>query len=600
MLPRFWQESLDKLDHAFQPLVNPFSGVTFAVEALLRNYEQCGFESVGELFDRAYRDNVLFELDLVLRSKAMVKFKTVGGFSKMKLMYNYDERTITMPDFVKGRTFQLLQENGLEPDSFCFEISERGRNGMAASAQSVFENARTSGCRIALDDFGAGFANFELFYYAEPNFIKIDRFLIQDIDTDIKKKKYCSHIVSMAHFFGISVIAEGVETRGEFFSCKEVGFDIVQGFFIQRPTLNSFDIKTTYSSIQELDSYDKRDLSEDAYLISNEIVKLSPVNIKDKADKVLSAMREHMDVPVVPVTDDADVPVGIISEKDLKEYLYMPYGKELLNNRSLTVNIRKFVSRCPIVEINVPIEKILELFVSNKDADGVIITKGLKYFGFLTAQSLLNTLNEKNLAFARDMNPLTKLPGNNLINAYLNDAFKDGNTQYFLIYFDFDNFKPFNDRFGFRQGDRAIILFSDILKKDFSGKNEFIGHVGGDDFFGGMSCSGMECSNIVAKIKKTIRKFTDSVVSFYTEDEVDTGHYTAKDRSGNIQSFNLLSVSAAIIELPPGDRAHTPDQISNILADLKKQAKASDDKIAIASMGQKEITIVKGVQSSIA
>jgi diguanylate cyclase (GGDEF)-like protein len=586
MLSDFWKECLIKLEHAFQPIVNPFSGVTFAVEALLRNYEQCGFETIAEFFDRAFRENVLFDVDIELRRKAMQKFKTIEGHKKMKLFYNYDIRIVTMPGFVKGRTKALLISNGIEPDSFCFEISERHKHSFIKNTKSIFDNVKQYGCRLAIDDFGAGFANFELFYYSEPNFLKIDKFLIQNIDEDIKKKKYCSNLTGLAHFFGITIIAEGVETKKEFLACKELGFDLIQGFFIARPALNVADVLSSYSSIQEIDFSDKRDLSEDAYLISNEMVSLKPVNINDSAETVLSNMRDHMKIPVVPVVDETDIPLGIISEKTLKEYLYMPYGKELLHNRSLTVNIRKFISTCPIVEINIAIEKILELFVANKDAEGVIITKGLKYYGFLTAQSLLNTLNEKNLAFARDMNPLTKLPGNNLINGYLNQAFRDEISKYFLIYFDFDNFKPFNDRFGFRQGDRAIILFSDILKKDFSGKNEFIGHIGGDDFFGGMLCNDQACQIAVEKVKKAIHKFTESVISFYSPSEVDKGFYRGKDRNGVESTFPLLTISAAVIELPIGKREHTPDEISNILAELKKKAKASDEKIAVATMNQ--------------
>ena len=586
MLPEHWKENLSKVEHAFQPIVNPFSGVTFAVEALLRGWEKCGFDSIADFFDTAFRENLLFEVDLELRRMAMKKFRSIEGFRKMKLFYNYDIRIVNMPDFEKGRTKALLIANDLEPDAFCFEISERHKHSFIKNSKNIFENVKQYGCRIAIDDFGAGFANFELFYYSEPNFLKIDKFLIQGIDEDIKKKKYCSNLTGLAHFFGITIVAEGVETKKEFLTCKELGFDLIQGYFIQRPSVDVKDISPVYGSVQQIDQTDKRDFSEDAYIISNEIVKLNPVNVGESAEKVLENIRNHMNVPVVPIVDDTDMPLGIISERNLKEYLYHPFGKELLHNRSLTVNIRKFITSCPIVEINVPVEKILELFVANKESDGVIITRGLKYFGFLTAQSLLNTLNEKNLAFARDMNPLTKLSGNSLINGYLNDAFRDEHSQYFLVYFDFDNFKPFNDRFGFRQGDRAIVLFSDILKKDFSGKNEFIGHIGGDDFFGGISCNGMACSLAVEKIRKTIKKFTDSVISFYSPAEVKQGYYTGKDRQGNDSVFPLLSISAAIIELPAGRREHTPDEIANILADLKKKAKSSSEKIAVASISE--------------
>lgn len=592
MLPNHWKKHLDRIEHAFQPIVNPFSGVTFAVEALLRGWEKCGFDSIADFFDTAFREDILFAVDLELRRKAMEKFRKIDGFRKMKLFYNYDIRMVNMPDFSKGQTKALLMEYDIAPDAFCFEISERHKHNFINNTKNIFENVKQYGCRIAIDDFGAGFANFELFYYSEPNFLKIDKFLIQNIDEDIKKKKYCSNLTSLAHFFGITIVAEGVETKKEFLTCKELGFDLIQGYFIQRPSVNTQDILPVYPAVQQIEQTNKRDLSEDACLITNEMIKIKPVNVEDSTEQVLENIRLHMNIPIVPVVDGSDMPLGIISERSLKEYLYLPFGKELLHNKSFTMNIRKFITPCPIAEVTLPIEKILELFVANKESDGVIITRNLKYFGFLSAQSLLNTLNEKNLAFARDMNPLTKLPGNSLINSYLNDAFRDDHSTYFLIYFDFDNFKPFNDRFGFRQGDRAIVLFSDILKKDFSAKNEFAGHIGGDDFFGGISCNGLSCVEAVGKITATIRKFTESVISFYSPSEVHQGYYTGKNRQGEDSVFPLLSISAAIIELPAGSRGRTPDEISNTLAELKKKAKDSAGKIAVATLADAAGSII--------
>ena len=72
-----------------------------------------------------------------------------------------------------------------------------------------------------------------------------------------------------------------------------------------------------------------------------------------------------------------------------------------------------------MAEIHTPIEKILEIYSLNENIEGIIITNNQKYLGFLSAQSLLKVLNDKNLAIARDLNPLTKLPGNTLIHEYV-------------------------------------------------------------------------------------------------------------------------------------------------------------------------------------
>jgi diguanylate cyclase (GGDEF)-like protein len=452
----------------------------------------------------------------------------------------------------------------------------------------ILNNAKSSGCRIALDDFGSGFANFEMFYFSEPDYLKLDRFLITDIHKDVRKRKFCTHIINLAHFFGISVIAEGVESVEEFLACRDMGIDLIQGYFIQKPTIVTDEIIPIYKEVEELFNSNRRKITQDSHLVQNEMVQLKPIHQNGRMEELLDKIGANPDYPFVPVVDSNDIPVGIISETNLKKYLYKPYGKELLFNKSHTPSIRKFIKRCPIIEITIPLEQMLEIFVANSDAEGIIITKDLKYYGFMTAQSLLNTLNEKNLAFARDMNPLTKLPGNNLINGYLNKAFKDEEMAYMFVYFDFDNFKPFNDRFGFRQGDRAIMLFADILKENMSGAETFKGHIGGDDFFCAAGCSEKNpdaCKNIMSTIKKIINDFTDTAASFYAAKELEAGEYTAKARSGEIKTFPLLTVSAAIIRIPEGERGTNSDELSNVLAKLKKEAKMSDSKMAYIDLG---------------
>ncbi|MDZ7641484.1 MAG: GGDEF domain-containing protein [Desulfurivibrio sp.] len=103
-------------------------------------------------------------------------------------------------------------------------------------------------------------------------------------------------------------------------------------------------------------------------------------------------------------------------------------------------------------------------FSSQSRLRGILVTDNGRYQGFLNANALLKLLSDKNLEEARNQNPLTRLPGNFLINRFISDALGDLENEYIYVYFDFDNFKPFNDKYGLRQGDRAILMFADILE----------------------------------------------------------------------------------------------------------------------------------------
>jgi diguanylate cyclase (GGDEF)-like protein len=591
ILPDKWRKRISVLEHAFQPIVNPLSGALFAVECLLRNYDNAGFSDIFQVFDEAFDEGQLLNVDLELRRKAISKFSKIRNADKIKLFYNFDVRITDMCNYTPGLSKKILSSFGLDPGIFCFEISER-HHTKSGNIDCLLNNAKTSGCQIAIDDFGSGFANFELFYFSEPNYLKLDRFLITNIDREVKKRKFCTHIINLAHFFGISVIAEGVETENEFLTCRDMGTDLVQGYFIQKPVMDIEEITQSYRHIEELFRSNKRKTQHDSHLVSDQMINLTPISHNGTVTELFERIGENTGVPFVPVVDNGGVPVGIISETNLKQYLYKPYGKDLLYNRNHTPSIKKFITKCPAVEITIPLEQMLEIFVANPESEGIIITKELKYHGFMTAQSLLNTLNEKNLAYARDMNPLTKLPGNNMINSYLNKAFKEEEISYLFVYYDFDNFKPFNDRFGFRQGDRAITLFADILKEHLKDDGAFIGHIGGDDFFCGADCSAENssaCTNLVSKIRFIANLFTDTAASFYNKTEVSNGMYTARDRNGSLKEFPLLSVSTAIIRLPEGKRDLSSDELSNTLAALKKEAKSSPDKLAYLDLGSEGI-----------
>jgi MFS family permease len=106
----------------------------------------------------------------------------------------------------------------------------------------------------------SGVSGLKLLYFSEANIIKIDRFFISNIDQDSKKKLFCSSIIDMAHIMGMQVIAEGVETQKEFYTCKDIGADFIQGFLVQKPTKNINEILPIYNDISNLILEDKREV----------------------------------------------------------------------------------------------------------------------------------------------------------------------------------------------------------------------------------------------------------------------------------------------------------------------------------------------------
>ncbi len=582
MMEEQWKRDIEIVDFAFQPIINIHTGICYGVEALLRGNEKAGFPTIESFFDRAYEEQYLFGADVLLREKAMRKFSAIPFHERIKLFYNVDNRVLHMPDYSPGITSELLESCGLNQNSICFEISERHELVFCMEMKNVFEAYKKQAYKIAIDDFGTGFSGLQLLYHSEPDFIKIDRFFIAEIENDPKKRLFVSNVIKLAHILGIHVIAEGIETVKEFYVLHDIGCDFVQGYLIQRPTLHIDELSYKYDEIVSFNQKNRRKRVSDERLISGQLENIDPMRYPEHSiHYLLEAFRRHKSTTYLPVVNANGEPLGIIREKDLKEYVYSPYGKDLLKNQRLGITLLNFLTKTPVTEVTTEVEKILELCTLNKNCEAIIVTENGKYIGLLSMLALLNVLNEKNLAIARDQNPLTKLPGNTIINDCIAQALEQRDRDRVFIYFDFDNFKPFNDVYGFRRGDRAILLFADILKEASHMNQMFAGHIGGDDFFSLASTTYGETGRYMDVIKVIVRKFREDVVNLYNDDAKRAGYITAKNREGEQVNVPLLTVSAAVLVVEEGAALCTLEEIAQTIAVLKHRAKHSPEKIAV-------------------
>lgn len=577
-----WAEIVATLDMAFQPIVNIHTGACYGYEALLRNTERAGFASIPDFFDGCHAAGILVEMEATLRAKALAKFVQLEHWRQSKLFVNLDNRALDPSGGLTARTRAMLEQLGMDESQVVFEVSERHAFAQPGEAARVLRHDKRVGFRLAIDDFGTGFSGLQWLYFAEPDFLKIDRFFVSDIASDSKKRLFLSQIVNIAHLLGVVVLAEGVETEREYFVCKEIGCDLIQGYLVQKPLVDMAELKPHYQAIARMAKSERRLTAGDQKLIADQIAAVDPIGLDCRMEDVFERFRADKSLTFFPVVDEAGEPVGIVREKELKDYTYSLYGKALISNKTIGRKLKDFVTRCPMADINTKAEHILQAYSAVERSEGIIIVDNMKYVGFLSAHSLLRVINEKNLAAARDQNPLTKLPGNNLIHEYVSEVLADTGHEAVLAYFDFDNFKPFNDKYGFRLGDRAILLFAELLSKALPRDTCFPAHVGGDDFFGGFRA--MEYGEALRIAADLVATFRRDVESFYDDETRGQGHIVGQDRQGNMVSFPLMSVSAAIVHLPAGRPNHTVDEVSQLIATLKKEAKHSPDKVAAGAL----------------
>ncbi len=565
--------------YAFQSVVQMTTGIAHGFEALLRGVERLGQPSIPALFDLAYARGWLPDLERLLRRKALLAFAALPGQNSILFM-NVDARLVAEQADLVDQLVAELDAHGLPRDRFCLEISERQEAVAGDWTIEVCRRLKKAGGRLALDDFGQGYSRLKLLHEQQPDYVKIDRYFISGVAEAPRKQLFLSRLVDVMHVLGIQMIAEGMETEAEFHACRQLGFDLGQGFLFHRPTVQPAQIALRCATVERLNRRERRKQSDDTGLVRGQVERLPPLSANMDMMTVFDAFRRHRDLSLFPVVDDDGLPLGVIRDVDLKSYAYSPYGRDLLANKTYGKCLRDLVRPAPTASIDTPLEKILELFAHNADAPGVLIAEQSRYLGFMTSTALLMALHEKNLAAARDQNPLTRLPGNQSISDHVGDAMAATDSSFVLVYFDFDHFKPFNDTYGFRQGDRAIQLFGDLMQKLLRRDGVFLGHIGGDDFFAAFEDTPPD--QVLAAVANLTGQFRHDVESFYDPATRRAGTLQGVGRDGESRHFGLLSCSAGLLVLPAGRQKLSTDAVMLQIAQIKKKAKLSADGLAVS------------------
>jgi diguanylate cyclase (GGDEF)-like protein len=567
-----WESALEALHFAFQPIVRSSGGRAYGYEALLRGWKEAGFYDIASVFDSAYLDGVLAEFDGALRERAIRDFAAWAP-SGTKLFYNIDNRTFLSSSAALDDTVAAAQSLGLSPSRIVLEISERHELEGDALFDRVLALCRERSLRIAIDDFGTGYAGLKLLRMSEPDIVKIDRHFVAGTGSEPRKAAFLEKIVGMAHLMGVSVVAEGIETDAELCVCLESGCDMMQGFLLGKPVIGEAAFVSSFPAMGGKGGESRRGRSRLPGISSSSVRVVTPALVSEGFIGVLDRFRKEIDLDILPVVDSSGEPVGIYLERDFRPYVYSPYGIALLEHMEAGKGASSFLRKAPVAAITADLGRLLEVFGAQPGCGGVILTNDSAYAGLLPAAELLSRVAERELAEARDQNPLTRLPGNLRVAEIIAERMADLPRSRAFVYFDFDDFKPFNDRYGFRLGDRVIQLFADILRSTFARSGCFIGHLGGDDFFAFTYALSIEAA--MGTVREASERFRREAVSFYTAEDRDRGWILGKDRSGAERRMNLIGVSAAVVFVPEGAFIDS-EPLSELLASLKREAKLSE------------------------
>lgn len=295
-------------------------------------------------------------------------------------------------------------------------------------------------------------------------------------------------------------------------------------------------------------------MAQEIYIIDNKkelIVKLKEIFKREKSDYSFKAVNTtEVEIAL------RNIPALIIIDEDNTDINIVEFCKSIRANEDNSIT--------PIIVVSSNTEKEHRTEVLRTDVQ-YYIKKPLddEYF-YYTIKNIIGLLYKN-----RRISPLTGLPGNVQIQAEMKKRLLNKEV-FAILYFDLDNFKAYNDVYGFSNGDEIIKFTARTISKHIHQIEEsenFVGHVGGDDFVAIVSKTDYDkvCQNIILEFDK----FS---VTYYNEIDAERGFVEVANRKGIIEQFPLTTISIAVVEVDY-KRFKTTLEIGEVGAQVKHQAK---------------------------
>lgn len=218
----------------YQPVVQLQSGTVYGYEALSRISRPGLIDNAEELFAKSGAYGLASALEMLCRKKALGKVSELNIPGKIFL--NVSPALFQSSDHERGVTATLLKELQIERSRIVFELTERTIIEDYDLFLRGVAHYREQGYSIAIDDLGSGYAGLQILARLEPEYVKLSRFLIANINLSTTKQALVECLVTFCHKIGALVIAEGIERPEELAYLRSVGVHFGQGYLLAKPS----------------------------------------------------------------------------------------------------------------------------------------------------------------------------------------------------------------------------------------------------------------------------------------------------------------------------------------------------------------------------
>ena len=557
----------------FHPIIDLFTGSVLGFEILSRG--TFPFATPDKMFEEARSLGATWELERACRVAALKKIAALPEeLRSLTYFINVSPDVFADPRFMSRFTQARLQEYGIDQNQIVIEITEKMTFPDYGHFEQLISRYTAQGFKIALDDFGSGYSGLITLIASTPHYLKLDMAIVRDVHKHEYKQKLVRSMTSFASSVNTRLIAEGVESFEELDVLIKFGVRYIQGFLFGKPQdepyLLTHDLKKSIAVLVKKYDHAKVDIDEQ---IGSLVIRPTTIAKHSMNCQQLSEIFKKTPYLDHAVILDAEEIVGLITRQQFNSETGGAFGYQLHQKKP----VESICKHQPlIVEDKITIMTLAKLAMARFQDDlydpVLVVDCENKFIGSVTMKQVITKAAQLEVRCAMSANPLTNLPGNEVIRHWIHDALLW--PEYSIIYADLDHFKGYNDSYGFLMGDELLRFTAKVLSQwRDSLPDATLGHIGGDDFV--IVSRGMVQESSLAALCKL---YDEEKLDLFKARDVKRGFMEVIDRQGNPLKAPLVTMSLAVINSNNvWDDPH-PALFSEVAASLNKKVKQMTNK----------------------
>jgi GGDEF domain-containing protein len=422
------------------------------------------------------------------------------------------------------------------------------------------------GFRVALDDFGAGHSGFVTLVAMTPHFIKLDRAIIAGIESSSYKQHLVKSVASFATSVETSLIAEGVETAEELATVFRLGVRYAQGYYVcppqPEPATLSDPVRSRLADLERQAGRSRSFLGDRLSRLAVRPATFPRAQLTGESLDQLFRGNHSLDHVVLV---EGERPMGIITRQHFYSIIGGRFGYCIYQKKPVDLLAKRdFLAANDRMDLRDLGKRAMERSPADLYDPVVVVDDRERLIGTITMKQLLSKAMDIELKIAMSSNPLTQLPGNLIIEYWIDEAVAA--NEFVIAYADLSNFKEFNDIHGFAQGDELIRVVARILQRHTPGfaDGAKLGHIGGDDFV--IVAAGGVYQGALQAIRD---EFDAERLRFFPQEDIQRGYYIAENRRGAKARIPLLALGIGVIDNNNFRRRPHPGRLAQAATLLK-------------------------------